>query len=233
MAANESSPSSKTSSNTKSSPITSTLSSLSSSKSWNLSTITRGDSSAIVELSALSVLPPKIQQSLLCIASITSLEHAISLVEAEDNKLLAAYYFGTPQAGKYLAQFIPADASFVNHVPTPLLLGPSAPAFHPMVQGSRYTVDMLTRPAPAFIVPLEAQAVLSKTLGDESKAAAELLGAATQEIQEKKRKESIAIGYFEQGIFIGLGVYGLPILTCVWATLFFGVRAGLRRWVFV
>ena len=67
---------------------------------------------------------------------------------------------------------------------------------------------------------------------DTTKAAAELLMEATQEIKENKRAESIAIGYFEQGIFIGLGVYGVPLLTCIGATLFFGIRAGLRRWAF-
>lgn len=76
---------------------------------------------------------------------------------------------------------------------------------------------------------------MSKVLsGKESKkAATELLSKASQEIKEKKRAESIAIGYFEQGIFVGLGVYGIPILTCIGATLFFGVRAGLRRWAFI
>jgi aldehyde dehydrogenase (NAD+) len=234
MAATESTTSSKISGNTKSSPVASTLSSLSASKSWNLSTITRGDSSAIVELSALSQLPPKISQPLLCIASITSLEHAISLIEAENNKLLVAYHFGTPQAGKYLAQFVPSDVSFINHVPFSLLLGPAAPASHPIICISRYSVEMFSRLKPAYITPPAAQAALSNALSDENgrKASAELLGAATMEIKEKKRQESIAIGYFEQGIFIGLGVYGIPILTCLGATVFFGLRAGLRRWVF-
>jgi aldehyde dehydrogenase (NAD+) len=234
--ANGSTPSKHTSpSSNKTSPINSALNSLTENKSWNFNTITRGDTGAIIELTHPTALPPKLSQPLFCIASITSLEHAISLVEADTEPPLAGYHFSTPQAGKYLAQFIPASASFINHIPYTIILGPAAPDFHPLTVSARYSTSQFSRAAPAFITPPSSQPYLSKALisKDQRKAAAELLSTATQEIKEKKRKESIAIGYFEQGIFIGLGVYGIPLLTCVGATLFFGVRAGLRRWVFV
>jgi len=229
------SPISSSHSSEKSSPITSTLNYLTTSKSWSLTTITRGDAGAILELTSLSSLPPKLTKPLFCISTITSLEHAISLVEKEDEKLLTAYHFGTPAAGKYLAQFIPSDASFINHIPYRVLLGPAAPPFRAIDISSRYSVNHFSRAVPAFITPPSSQMSLTKVFNstDQRKAVAELLGSATQEIKEPKRKESIAIGYFEQGILIGLGVYGIPILTCIGATVFFGVRAGLRRWVFV
>lgn len=212
------------------------LKSLQDAKYYKSKVITGGDNGAVVELSGLSTLPPKISQPLLCIASITSLEHAISLVDGDlepSESLAAAYHFGVPGSGKYLSQFIRADASFVNHVPYRLLLGPIAPSNHPIDVEKRYTVQHFSRPSPAYIVPSKSQSTLQKAVAskDARKAAAEMLAKATQEIKEQKRAESIAIGYFEQGIFIGLGVYGIPLLTCIGATLFFGVRAGLRRWV--
>ena len=214
------------------------LKSLQDSKSWKLNVITQGDNGAIVELTNLSALPTKITQPIFCISSITSLEHAISLVDEDlepPNTLLAAYHFGTPATGKYLSQFINADATFVNHVPYRLLLGPSAPSFHPLDVEKRYTTQQFTRASPAYITPPSSQLALSQVVAskDSRKAAADLLAKASQEIKEKKRADSIAIGYFEQGIFVGLGVYGIPILTCIGASLYFGVRAGLRRWAFV
>lgn len=207
-------------------------------KSWKLNVITQGDNGAIIELSNLSTLPAKITQPLFCLSAITSLEHAISLVDDDlepSNTLTAAYHFGAPASGKYLSQFMNADASFVNHVPYRLLLGPSAPAFQQIDIEKRYTAQHFTRASPAYISHPSSQAAIAKAVAskDARKAAADLLAKASQEIKEKKRAESIAIGYFEQGIFIGLGTYGLPILTCIGASIFFGVRAGLRRWVFV
>ncbi|KAF1941288.1 ALDH-like protein [Clathrospora elynae] len=223
----------------KSSRVSKALHSLSSSASWTLHTITQGDAGAIVELSHLTNLPPKSHHPLFAISPITSLEHAISLVDEDlDDQatLLSAYHFGTPSTGKYLSQFVSADSSFVNHIPFPLLLGPSGPSTHAIDTGKRYTSYQFTHPSPAYITPPASQAAVSKVLTgkeDARKASAELLSKATQEIKEKKRAESIAIGYFEQGILLGLGVYAVPLLTCVGASLFYGVRAGLRRWVYV
>jgi aldehyde dehydrogenase (NAD+) len=208
------------------------------SRSWKLNTLTQGDHGAVVELTNMSVLPSsKVNQPLFCISSITSLEHAISLVDEDlepPRTLLAAYHFGTPSAGKYLSQFINADASFINHVPYCLLLGPAAPSNHPIDIEKRYTTQHFTRSSPAYIASPASQSALSQvfTSKDSRRFAADLLAKSCQEIKEGKRAESIAIGYFEQGIFIGLGVYGIPILTCIGASLFFGIRAGLRRWAF-
>ncbi|KAF2823228.1 ALDH-like protein [Ophiobolus disseminans] len=212
--------------------------SLKDSKSWKTNVITQGDNGAIIELSNLSNLPTKTAQPIFCITSITSLEHVISLVDEDlevPNTLLAAYHFGTPSAGKYLSQFINADASFINHIPYRLLLGPSAPSFHPIDIEKRYTTQHFTRASPAYITAPASQSALSQVVAskDSRRVAAELLAKASQEIKEGKRADWIAIGYFEQGIFIGLGLYGIPLLSCIGASLFFGVRAGLRRWVFV
>ncbi|KAE8861476.1 hypothetical protein PTNB73_07030 [Pyrenophora teres f. teres] len=217
---------------------TSRVAELQDSQSWKLHVITQGDNGAIVDLTNLSALPTKSQQPVFAVSAITSLEHAISIVEQEldpQDSLLAAYHFGTPSTGKYLSQFINADVSIVNHIPFRILLGPAAPSSNPIDIETRYTPDHFTRSSPAYISPPASQPAMSRVLlgKDNKKAATELFNKATEEIKEKKRAESIAIGYFEQGILIGLGVYGIPLLTCIGATIFFGVRAGLRRWVFV
>ncbi|KZM19822.1 uncharacterized protein EKO05_0004000 [Ascochyta rabiei] len=210
------------------------LKSLGSSKSWRSNVVTHGSNGAIVDLSNLSSLPPKANQPIFAVSAITSLEHAISLIEEDDESstgLLAGYYFGAPAAGKYLSQFIKADVSLVNHIPYRLLLGPAAPSYHTVDIDARYTKAHFTRTSPVIIVPTASHSTLANVLsGKESrKVAAQALSKATQEIKEKKRAEWIAIGFFEQGILIGLGFYGIPLLVCLGTGLFFGIRAGLTR----
>jgi hypothetical protein len=226
-----------TSGHKKSSRITEVLKEAEESKTWKLNVITQGGNGAIVELGSVSALPPKASQPLFMVAAVTSLEHAISLIDEDSQDqsgLLAAYHFGTPSAGKYLSQFVKADVSLVNHVHYRLLVGPAAPSSCAIDLDNRYMAEHFTRSVPTYVTVAQTQASVSKIFaGKESrKAATELLTNATQEIKEKKRAEWIAIGYFEQGILVGLGLYGIPILTCVGASLFFGVRAGLRRWAF-
>jgi aldehyde dehydrogenase (NAD+) len=222
----------------KTSKIAEALKSLEGSKSWRSNVVTRGSNGAIVDLSDLSSLTTKTNQPIFAVSSITSLEHAISLIDEDEGSqrgLLAAYHFGTPSAGKYLSQFVKADVSLVNHIPYRLLLGPAAPEFHTIDIHARYTKAQFVRASPTFITPAASHAALAKVLSskDSKKTAAEALAKATQEIKEEKRAEWIAIGYFEQGILIGLGLYGIPFLACVGTGLFFGVRAGLRRFSFI
>jgi len=216
----------------KASSTTSTLKNLQDSNSWRLHTITQGDTGAIIELSDLSTLPPKIHQPVFALSATTSLEHAISLIDEDLNPqqtLLAAYHFGTPSTAKYLSQFIPADASFANHIPVRLLLGPAAPASHPLDPEKRYTTLQFTRASPAYIAPHPASQALpttALTAKESRRAAEELLAHAAQEIKEGKRAEYIASGYFEKGIVIGVSVVGIPLLAGVAVSLFYA----LRRW---
>ncbi|KAF1933854.1 ALDH-like protein [Didymella exigua CBS 183.55] len=217
---------------------TEALKSLETSTSWRTSVVTQGSMGAIVDLSNLSFLPARSNSPVFAVSAITSLEHAISLIDEDSESasgLLAGYYFGTPSAGKYLSQFVRADASFVNHVPYRLLLGPAGPAYRSIDIDARYAKAHFTRPSPAFITAARSHAALAKVLcgKDARKAAAEALSKTAQEINEKKRVEWIAIGYFEQGILIGLGLFGIPLLTCIGTGLFFGARAGLRRFSFM
>ncbi|KAL5115930.1 hypothetical protein ACEQ8H_006152 [Pleosporales sp. CAS-2024a] len=211
--------------------------------------LTQGNQGAILELSPLSVLPPKthLPFPLLAISPITSLDHAITLVDAAlapQDALTAAYHFASPKAATYLVHAMRAHASFVNHVPNRLLLGPAAPLQLSGVDiDARYAVALFSRPATVYVVPPSpsdehpALRMLLDGDGDEDrhsagKSSAHVLAEARREIKEKKRPDSIAVGYFEQGIFIGLAVYAIPLVSCIGATLFFGLRAGLRRWVF-
>lgn len=183
----------------------------------------------------------------LAVVSITSLEHAISIIDSlrapdvepereqgaeytsqpQPPPLVAAYYFGTPDVGRYLSTSITASVSFVNHIPPPLLLGPLAPVGKVVDVQMRYTTTHLSTPAPVFINPGPSSSTLLQVSGAEADA---LLADAERELREEKRPEGIGRGFFEQGIVIGLGVYGVPLLAVVGGAVVWGVRSGWRRW---
>ncbi|KAF2021436.1 ALDH-like protein [Aaosphaeria arxii CBS 175.79] len=210
------------------------LESLKSNANWHSNVITSGQLGAIVDLTSktnkIVSIPDKISAPVLAVSTFTSLEHAIDLATAS-GRLSAAYFFAEAAHAKYLDQYVASEVSFVNHVPAQLLLGPIAPLFHPFDLEKRYTVEHFTRAAPAFASQStnKASEQVRRALNGDVKSGQALLDAATQPIQEAKRAEWIALGFFEQGIFIGLGVYGLPLLGCIGASLFYGVRFGLRK----
>ncbi|KAJ4353954.1 uncharacterized protein N0V89_005686 [Didymosphaeria variabile] len=210
------------------------LATLAESKDWYTNIITQGSTGAIVELSNRHTthvpLPPKSSAPVLAISAISSLDHAIDLITNDSNdRLSAAYHFAAPAHTKYLSQFIRSEVTFLNHIPSSLLLGPGAPLSYKVDIENRYRREHFLIASPVLVKPSGTK-ILVETTG---KYAEKLLEDAAKEIKEPKRAEWIAIGFFEQGILIGLGVYGIPLLTCVGASLFFGIRAGLRRFAVI
>lgn len=217
--------------------IAGALQALTDAPQWSLSIVAKGDNGVVVECASTRAthvpLPPKVKAPILCVAAVSSLDHAIDMLASDsDAPLTAAYYFAAPAHAKYLAQFIHANISFINSIPSALLLGPVGPAHHAVDVARRYAKRHFVQGRPVAVTAAAVTAPWQVMVGGESTRAAErLLDEATREIREKKRAEWIAIGFFEQGILIGLGVFGVPLLTCLGASLFFGVRAGMRKWV--
>lgn len=209
------------------------LNALGSDPNWQATIITKGANGAVLSLEGLTrkncAFPSKIAAQVLTMSKITSLDHAIDLV-SKSGQLSAAYLFANLGNAKYLAQFIASNVTFVNHIPLRLLLGPTAPIYYVFDLEKRYTTEHFIRSTPVFITPPVDDEQLRNVFQGNRKLMQAQMEKATQELREKKRPESIAIGFFEQGIFIGLGFYGIPILSCIGASLFYGIRFGLRKW---
>ncbi|KAF2192022.1 hypothetical protein K469DRAFT_622015 [Zopfia rhizophila CBS 207.26] len=214
------------------------LNSIQKKEEWNTKLITKGDGGVVLELQPQSPqatsLSVKISEPIFAITAVTSLDHAIDMAtnDASEASLLATYHFASPKHAKYLAQFIKSDVSFINHVPLPILLGPAAPSSHPINLETRYSPSQFTRPVPQFITPPPRQAALGSILRDQTlkRLILELMEDATKEIRVSKRPESIATGFFQQGIFIGLGIYGIPLVTGIGVSVWYAVRAAMERW---
>ncbi|EPE34796.1 ALDH-like protein [Glarea lozoyensis ATCC 20868] len=105
----------------------------------------------------------------------------------------ATYLFATPSVAKFMSEQIPAAVSYVDQIPRQLLIGPvSSPhSLHP-----RYTTEMLSVPRPKII----------NTVATIPSSVEELHESALQPLKPVGQKMGHALGFFEQGIFIGLGM---------------------------
>ena len=199
--------------------------------------ISQNVNGAIFEISrrSTSILNDKVTSPLLLVQSFTSMDDAIDLANklvfqtfsgsssyfySHEAPLLTAYHFGSPRAAKYLSQFIPAQVTFVNHVPFQILgesiarhsqhllmlqVGPAFPLDHPVDPQTRYPAKLFTRPSPTFTAAKNKAELIvhisSAEKTDEREAALhEAFDEATASIQLKKRtkQSTTSFGFFEQ-----------------------------------
>ncbi|KAM3422129.1 hypothetical protein BST61_g2500 [Cercospora zeina] len=171
---------------------------------------------AVVEISSRSaVLSTKLPASVLAIHAIKSLDDAIDLVGSRGTKpLLAAYHFSNARTAKYLSQFIASEATFVNHVPRELLLGPPAASGRSSVAGSRYSIDDFTVSRPVQINASSQSVRIANILArSSSDVAQKLIAEAALPLKASKRNPGGGTGYFEQGFLISAGLILASTLT--------------------
>jgi len=184
----------------------------------------------------------KISEQTLLVSSMSSLEDAIDYLNAHvdrstaplESSYLASYIFAAPKEAKYLSQFIKADASFINTIPSALLVGPAAPKFpqQPLDINRRYTPEMFSACRPQATN----ETVVSKQLAHalftgtdltkkEALTSAQLADLATKPLKPTGQPlQHARIGFFEQGILTGLGLAATPILIGIGAGAFYGVK---------
>ncbi|KAF7193252.1 Aldehyde dehydrogenase, dimeric NADP-preferring [Pseudocercospora fuligena] len=164
---------------------------------------------AVVDISSRSaVLQTPIEEAVLAIHSIRSLDDAIDLINsATEAPCLAAYHFCNHATGKYLSQFVAAEATFINHIPRELLVGPPAPVGKPLDTSKRYPIELFTVPRPAFVKLSAQAATLATALSSSNNTTAQgLLKEAASPLKEVKRNPGGGVGFFEQGFLINAGL---------------------------
>jgi hypothetical protein len=142
------------------------------------------------------MLEVKTEAPVLAVHAVKSLDDAIDFLgSAEGGPALAAYHFGNAQVGKYLAQFVDARVSFVNHIPRDLLVGPARPVTQFAGASATYTVHMFSLSRPAFITPSTSSsdiaAAISSAIGSHK-----LLESALSPLKAMKRKPGGGVGMF-------------------------------------
>jgi hypothetical protein len=163
-----------------------------------LQIISQEPSATVVELVTRrpEMLETKTSAPVLIIHTIKSLDDAIDFIGSADSApALAAYHFGNPQVGKYLAQFVDARVSFVNHIPRELLVGPAHPSAYAVDLSTSYSVDMFTLARPAFIQPTTSSTEIAVVMASASGSAAQkFLEKALSPLVEMKRKAGGGVG---------------------------------------
>ncbi|KAI8151122.1 Aldehyde dehydrogenase family 3 member B1 [Colletotrichum sp. SAR 10_70] len=150
------------------------------------------------------------------------------LVDIKDKKpLLAGYFFASPDAAKYLSQHLPSHISFVNQIPSSLLLGPAASTLHDAAFEFRYSKEMFSVSRPQFIEqPSGALAKVDQLLSGAGGITTQSLRAlATAPLKPTNQPGNSRLGFFEQGFVVGASL----IMSIVLPSLAYGTWIGGRR----
>ncbi|KAF2111902.1 putative PutA family dehydrogenase [Lophiotrema nucula] len=182
-----------------------------------------------VNVRKAEILRTKITGANLVVLGIRSLDDAIALTNqsARSDQLLASYIFAPSGSAKYLSQFVQAQASFVNQVPLELLVGPAAPRFSITDRSLRYPVSLFSTPHVGYTTQTVNSEFVHRSLKDTKWTdITKALKIASAPLTPKVvRAPGGQTGFFEQGILIGLSMFGIPIILTVSALGVFGVRA--------
>ncbi|THW04486.1 aldehyde dehydrogenase PutA [Aureobasidium pullulans] len=200
--------------------------------------VMRGDlgTIAIVEDRGSSLLQRKIYGACLILHSVRSLDDGIDLanlqygtVAPRNKTLLACYHFGAPEAAKYTTQFIDSYASFVNHAPIELTVGPAAPiGFHPSAT-HRYRPAMFSVPKADCIAGDSASRSLASIFRAEAKAWSDVYEKQiTSSLAPTRQKAGKVVGFFDQGLITGFVVFWVPVIASAVVGSGYGIRAGIR-----
>ncbi|KAL0944143.1 putative aldehyde dehydrogenase [Colletotrichum truncatum] len=173
-----------------------------------------------------SLLNMKISGRFLPIAISSGLVDSIYTHEFEQ-PLLASYLFASPDAAKYLSQHISSHVSYVNQIPSSLLLGPAAPTSHDPVLEFRYSKAMFSVSRPQIIEKTSGSLAKVEQLlsGSSGITAQGMRTLAVAPLKPTNQPGNSRLGFFEQGFVLGASL----IMSVVLPTLAYGTWIGGRR----
>lgn len=148
------------------------------------------------------------------------------------SNLLAVYIFAQPPEAKFLAQHLKAHLTVINQIPVNLLVGPAAPCGSAVDYKYRYSPEMFSISRPQYISALPTElSVVDEHLvpgwnSNGTSKAKKLRSLATQQLPSTGQGQGFDIGFFEQGIFLGLGVVLTIVMPATgWGLWVLGKRA--------
>ena len=148
---------------------------------------------------------PRQQAPVLVIRSVRSIDDSIEIMSrTKVDECAAAYHFGSLETGQYLARFVSSRASFINHVPRELLLGPTYPTGHSIDLETRYPRHLFSRSSPQFVTPSTSSMRYSSALNGKTDDA--LAEDASEALVVIKRPDGKGIGFFEQGLLLNVSL---------------------------
>ncbi|KAI5917315.1 Aldehyde/histidinol dehydrogenase [Camillea tinctor] len=171
----------------------------------------------------------KISGRYLPIATCSGLVDAVFSHEFE-NPLLAGYFFGDAGSAKYMAQHLPCHVSCLNHIPVQLLVGPAAPITHDPDIKHRYNANMFSVARPQYVErPTGAFTNAEKLLqGVKGISTSRIRALAVKPLKPTGQPSNWALGFFEQGFFVGAGFFLTIVFPILGYTTWIAGRKGLQ-----
>ncbi|KAL4803139.1 Aldehyde/histidinol dehydrogenase [Aspergillus unguis] len=171
----------------------------------------------------------KIGEKVLLLHPVSSLDDAIDFAN-DFGTLAATYAFAAPDSAKYITQFIDAHLSFINHLPTDLLIGPAFPTNIPVPEtlATRYTASSFQLPRPQFTTQSPTASLVQKILDNPASERTKAWTEAISPLPPTRQKNGPRIGFFEQGIITG-GTITLTSFVAVVSTVGWYTISFLRR----
>ncbi|KAF9892289.1 hypothetical protein FE257_002066 [Aspergillus nanangensis] len=185
-----------------------------------------------VNTRACTLLHCRSEGNYLTVLTATSLVDAVLALSVEP-EYLVAYHFAPPATGKFWSQQINSHATFVNHIPMNLLVGPALAVNHPSIPlNQRYSIEMLSRPRPEMIErPTDDIAMLEDFHSIGTVKVTELSKHSERPLKGTGQGPGTAIGFFEQGIMVGAAFIVLPVMSAVAYGGWILVRQGMLRYL--
>lgn len=179
-------------------------------------------------------LRSKIDEPVLILHAVSSMDDAIDHINMTSDQaselLSAAYFFAAPATAKYLGQFIRSRASFTNAIPIELLIGGPAPAgtltsIHP-----RYTPELFSYARPDFVSSPGSDSRLAQAIdGGVLRTSSHMSKLEESFLKPRNEPAGGGLGFFEQGIAIGLFVALSSIGACTFVSAKYLVPLILQR----
>ncbi|KAJ5992340.1 aldehyde dehydrogenase PutA [Penicillium sp. IBT 35674x] len=174
------------------------------------------------------LLLKKVNEKVLLVHPITSLDDAIDTVQRNSSPA-ASYIFASPESAKYLAQFIDAHLSWVNHVPMDIFIGPAIPYNSALGESTRYPVDIFEVPRSQIVTEGTASFRIKTFLGATGpQTAVKMWQTSIAPLKPTGQRPGKAVGHFEQGLISG-GIVALISVLAVTSTVgYYAVAYGSK-----
>ncbi|KAL2811538.1 Aldehyde/histidinol dehydrogenase [Aspergillus granulosus] len=147
----------------------------------------------------------------LCIHKITSLDDAIDTVNETKKQLGALYLFTGSDEAKYLSQYISTRATFVDHIPPELQIGPAYPIGFPTSITQRYARAMFEIPCPERVSGGKVRQLATVWQHIKGGKASSILSKACGPLKLTGQGKAGAMDFFAQGMLLNLVVCVLPM----------------------
>ncbi|KAL3471862.1 aldehyde dehydrogenase PutA [Aspergillus californicus] len=184
---------------------------------------------------ASPLLQKKVEEKVLVLHPVTSLDDAIDYSASIGIATIAATYaFADARSAKYLTQFIDAHVSYINHVPVEMLIGPALPLTPPSNRShsrdTRYPTALFQLPRPQFVSQSSNAAIVRKFL--DRSGSPEAIAAwreAVAPLPGTGQRAGHSIGFFERGMITG-GIITLSLFVATVSTLGYYSFSLVRGW---